>query len=139
MVIAIEIQMHMLEKCFIAGDARRVGLGQGFFGVTKNQPVAGALLRHLPDGGVDPRVGAERQRVRITRDLKLLRRGGVRQRQLALGEAEMRLGKLRFQFGGWREQFGGGQKITLRLQRFCPGKNPVEAQPVRSRQVAIGK
>ena len=71
--------MHMLKKNLIAGQPCRTRLRQIFFSVAEHQVITGARLRQLPDGRVDARVGAERQRVGVARDLKFLRRVGVRQ------------------------------------------------------------
>ena len=133
-VIAVEIEMHVFVKCLIPGNARRAGRRPVLARHHTTPAVRRRPLRHLPDGGVDPRIGAERQRVVIARHLKLLAAARVRQCQLALGQAEMRLGKLRVQFGRLREFFGGGggncfaiATISLRQNPGRIARGPLEA------------
>ena len=76
-VIAIEIEMHVLEKRFFTSNAIGRGGSQGRFSITQYEPRIGALSPDRTDCFVDAGIGTEGQRVHIARALVVFTGGSV--------------------------------------------------------------
>ncbi len=95
MVIAIEIEVDVLVKRFLAGDYGWAVSRQRSGGIECLQGVSRILLSNLFDHAVDTGVGPKGQGVKVTCELKMFTRGGeVRQAQQTLAQLKLHVWRL---------------------------------------------